>query len=117
MALYTSYLGFFNRKGVVCDSELIFVMRGRGNPEVEPPEMVLRLWKEKAIMWQGYSDAYLDSLNCMASFVWMQKVAEKAQDHDVVLVCFEKSPEFCHRRLLAERIQDFYKIQYLGELK
>ena len=96
--------------------EPVFVMRCRGNNPVEPPEMVLRLAKEGAITWEGYRDAYLDSLNNEESLLWMQQVAKKAFDHDVVLICFERSAEHCHRRLLAEYIQEHYTVPYKGEL-
>jgi hypothetical protein len=135
--LYTSYLAFFNRKethktmswidssidkkwdNVFRESncfELLFVMRGRGNNPVEPPEMVFRLAKEGAITWEGYREAYLASLETEESRVWMQQTAKKAFDHHVVLVCYEKNPTFCHRRLLAEYIRDDFGVAYGGEL-
>lgn len=144
MPLWTSSLGFFNRKNVSvrnrvdgleeiwvfhnsCSSnfkpfrvltvERVYVMRGRGNNPVEPPAMVLRLFMEGAITWQGYRDAYLDSLRTETSMAWMQKVAQKSVNHNVVLICYEKDPTHCHRRLLAEYMQDQYGVQYLGELQ
>lgn len=137
MPLWTSYLGFFNRKDVVLWQspeglrylryhlclkrdvafEPIFVMRNRGNQPVEPPKVVLWLWKDGAITWEGYRDAYLASLEIdETSRTWMQNVAKKAHDHNIVLVCYEKSPEHCHRRLLAEFIRDNYGVEYKGEL-
>jgi len=127
MALYTSYLAFLKHFGYRInqqrtfdidgkETEFLFVMRGRGNSPVEPPAMVLRLAKEGAITWEGYRDAYLASLENQESLLWMQQVAKKAFDHDVVLICFERSPEHCHRRLLAEYIRDYYGVEYGGEL-
>lgn len=142
MTLYTSYLAFFKRKdkdyvpwlspeglrylhkNVICSGRLVdvvfepvFVMRSRGNLPVEPPKMVLDLFKEGAITWEGYRDAYLHSLQTETSFVWMQNLTKKAQDHPVVLVCFEKDSSHCHRRLLAETIARNYGIEYKGELQ
>ena len=104
MALYTSYLGLLitsfrklSRKTVEVltqdNAEIIYVMRNRGNSPVEPPGIVLRLFKEGAITWEGYQDAYLDSLKTSVSAMWMQNVAKKAFDHDVVLICFKKGPQ------------------------
>lgn len=146
MTLFTSYLGFFNQKSVDAQGlenfarwrspdglrylrynacarvdvpfEPVFVMKGRGNQPVEPPEMVLRLFKEKAITWKGYEDAYLASLEMEeTTLMWMQKIAKRAKEHNVVLVCFEKNPEHCHRRLLAEHIAEHYGVEYGGELE
>lgn len=68
------------------------------------------------ILWKGYQDAYLDSLATQESRIWMQKVAAKTLDENVVLVCYEKSAEHCHRRLLAELMAHDYGCEYLGEL-
>lgn len=97
--------------------EPIFVMRNRGNGPVEPPEMLVRLFLEGVITWKGYRQAYLDSIKNQTSLTWMQQIATRAKDHEVVLVCYEKSPEHCHRRLLAQTMQDFYGVEYKGELK
>jgi len=120
MALFTSYLGWFrNHKPYLIDgkeTEYLYVMRKRGNRAVEPPEMVLRLAKAGAITWEGYRDAYLDSLDTIDSRMWMQRVAEQSLDKNIVLICFESSPEHCHRRLLAELMAHDYGCEYLGEL-
>lgn len=127
MPIYTTYLGFlkkikFNPVKVLPNElksvEFCYIMRNRGNRAVEPPEMVLRLAKEKAIIWQGYRDAYLDSLDNEDSAMWMQMVAERSFRKNIVLVCME-GPRFgkkCHRFLLAERMVELYRCEYRGEL-
>lgn len=130
MSLYTTYLGFLRRHGyrngqansMVIDgkkTEFVYIMRSRGNRAVEPPEMVLRLAKEGVITWEGYRDAYLDSLNCQDSRVWMELVAQRLAEKNIVLVCYE-GPRFgtrCHRFLLAQILQKDYGAEYRGELK
>jgi uncharacterized protein (DUF488 family) len=47
----------------------------------------------------------------------MKICALYAKDANVVLICFEKSNEKCHRRLLAERIKELYpEVDYKGEV-
>jgi len=123
MALFTSYLSFFRGKRIVdiLPDELksvvpIYVMRNRGNGAVEPPEMVLRLFKEDAITWEGYRDAYLDSLNDMRARYRMMAIANLANQSHVVLVCFEKNPDHCHRTLLAQEIARRFNVDFQGEL-
>lgn len=127
MPLYTTYLGFFKtrlgeslRNGSAKfggkETEFLFVMRKRGNWAIEPPEMVLQLAKQGAITWEGYRDAYLNSLATQDSCMWMGKMATKAMDKNVVLVCYEKDSSRCHRRLLAEVMAHDYGCEYLGEL-
>jgi hypothetical protein len=127
MPLFTTYLARRNwlmespsrLRSVFSDTlpEFVYVMRNRGNREVEPPEMVLRLAKEGAITWEGYRDAYLDSLNTYDSRWWMQLVASRCHEKNIVLVCFERSSEHCHRRLLAELMAQDYYVEYKGELE
>lgn len=144
MPLYTTYLGFLNSKhakkmyggrwyrtrtafssyalisqaanGGDKVTDVLFVMRNRGNNAIEPPEMVLRLLKEKAITWEGYRAAYLDSLKTVEAQEWMKRVADHAKNHDIVLVCYEKDAEHCHRTLLANEIAERFGVAYLGEL-
>jgi uncharacterized protein (DUF488 family) len=127
MPLYTTYLA---RRNLLVDSpsqlraafkntlpiEFMYIMRHRGNRAVEPPEMVLRLAKEGAITWEGYRDAYLDSLNTQDSRMWMQMVASRCAEKNIVLTCFEKDATHCHRRLLAEVMAKDYGVTYKGEL-
>jgi len=126
MALYTTYLGFLQRhtnfhpsRVLPEGAELVYVMKGRGNKAIEPPAMVLRLLKEKAITWKGFKAAYLDSLNNCDSRMWMQRlVAPRCAEKNVVFVCYEKAEDkHCHRFLLAEVMAKDYGVQYLGELK
>lgn len=128
MPLFTTYLA---RRNLLVDSprqlrsvfsdtlpiEFVYVARKRGNRAVEPPEMVLRLAKEGAITWEGYKDAYLDSLNTCDSRMWMQIVATRCAEKNIVLVCYEKAKgKRCHRFLLAERMAQDYGVEYKGEL-
>ena len=129
MPLWTTYLARRNwfmespsRLRSVFQNELsiefVYVARNRGNREVEPPEMVLRLAKEKAITWEGYRDAYLDSLNNSDSRWWLQTIARRSSEANIVLVCYE-GPQFgqyCHRFLLAELLQKEYAVEYKGEI-
>lgn len=83
---------------------------------MEPPEMVFRLFfKERAIKWEGYRDAYIDSLNDERAERWMKLTAEMSKTTDIVLVCFEKDPQHCHRVLLAQQMERF-NADYRGEL-
>jgi uncharacterized protein YeaO (DUF488 family) len=80
--------------------------------------MVLRLAKEGAITWEGYQDAYLDSLDTQDSRMWMQLVASRCHEKNIVLVCYEKAEDKrCHRFLLAELMAQDYGVEYLGELQ
>ena len=143
MALFTSYLGFFNRKDcsyVRWDSpdglrylhferdsdghkvdvayEPFFVMVGRGNDEVAPSSFLLELWKKGEINWNEYRQRYIGQIydGFGHGVRWMKKVGKKAWVHNVVLICYEKDSEHCHRTLLAENIVKWSNCEYKGEL-
>ena len=77
---------------------------GMGEKILSPPLSLLNGIKEGRITWEEYSKAYLEHLNGMNQVQEMVKLAETAGI--VVLVCYEKDYEHCHRYLLAKRIQE-----------
>jgi len=93
-------------------------MRNRGNNEVAPDELILIMFKNNDLSWESYCRHYEDKLATEEAKAWMQKRAEESrQGHNVILVCYEKNPEQCHRRLLAESIAAHFGVEYKGELQ
>jgi len=82
-------------------------------------KMTFEQCKEEA--WSEYEKAYLFKITTNAdSVAWMLKRAEEAIIGNILLVCFEKDSNHCHRRLLAERIAQIPAIngksaEYRGE--
>jgi uncharacterized protein YeaO (DUF488 family) len=126
MPIFTTYLSYLKKFDynplkifpTSLESTLIYyVMRDRGNNEVAPDELILAMVKRKDISWESYCRHYEDKLAMPRAQEWMQKRAEESkQGHNVILVCFEKSPQQCHRRLLAEAISKQFGADYKGEL-
>jgi len=69
-----------------------------------PTEKLLKDYKNKKISWQEYEDIFLDLLR-------KRRVEEKIDIKDFencVLLCSEKTPKNCHRRLSAEYLKKFF---------
>jgi len=122
MPIFTAYLGFLNKHGgadkvamKLGSCFIYYVARNRGNNAVAPSENLLRLWKEQAITWRNYERLYLKEIE--NSWAWMEKRAQEAKIGNILLVCFEKDPAHCHRRLLAEEIARRFGAEYKGELE
>jgi len=98
---------------------IFYVMRNRGNNAVAPTKDTLALYKTGLITWEGYEARYKVQLESDEAYSWMEDVLSDLEDGlHVVLVCFEKDPAKCHRRLLAEKIKaEFPEIDYRGEIK
>ena len=63
-------------------------------------DLLSKYWK-KEISWEEYEIEYLNLLD-------IRKISQKVQIEDLhksCLLCSEHSPEFCHRRLLAEYLK------------
>lgn len=71
------------------------------------------------ITWDEYAQNYLmDLRDNPDAYNWMFVAAEDSETLEVILVCYEKNVQHCHRRLLAEEIvRTFPQVEYKGELK
>lgn len=71
-------------------------------PELAPTKELLTGYKKDEISWDRYEEQYLALAKRreMAS-----KLAQDLRDGDCLL-CSERTPEHCHRRLLAEHLRD-----------
>jgi len=126
MPIYTIYLAYlkkFNYNPLkifpldLRSTLIYYVMRNRGNNEVAPDELILAMAKKKDISWESYCRHYEDKLAKEEARTWMEKRADEAKrGHNVILVCFERSSDQCHRRLLAEAIAAQFGAEYKGEL-
>lgn len=82
-------------------------------PELAPTKDILDDYKHKKITWKDYEAVYLELLHRRR----IERVVTKEILADSVLLCSEKSPEFCHRRLAAEylneKFDNFFSIIHL----
>jgi len=118
MPIYTTYLANKpkERARELGSCFVYFVMRNRGNNEVAPTSSKL---KELTLLkdWEGYESHYLLEIrHYPKAKVWMEKRAQEAKIGNILLVCYEKDPAHCHRRLLAEEIARRFNVEYKGEL-
>jgi len=122
--LFTTYLA--NLKGIDLENQglknphVYYVMRNRGNNAVAPRKNLLDLAKSGKLDWDGYRRGYLKDLRCVVNpepYAWMRRVAEESVWRDVVLVCFEKDHNRCHRTLLALEMERLFpEVNFVGEL-
>lgn len=72
--------------------------------EYAPTKQILDDYKKKRIDWEGYVSQYLP---LMARRGAAGKFPERFANYErICLLCSEPTPERCHRRLLAELIQE-----------
>lgn len=69
-----------------------------------PPWSLVRDFKAQKIDWEGYTDTYREYLreNWQRVKAWLQSL-DNAED--VYLCCWERTPDHCHRSLVAKMIR------------
>jgi len=129
MGIWTTYLGFLNKHGGadkvaqrLGSCFVYYVARDRGNNVVAPPKWLLDDYKAGRTTWETYQHKYQLMLEYNLehrtdAYQWMEKRAQEAKTGNILLVCYEKNPEHCHRRLLAEEIARRFGVEYKGELE
>ena len=70
--------------------------------EYAPTKVILDSYKKKAISWDEYVRQYIPLMQKRNA---VQKFSERFEMYRAVCrLCSEPTPEYCHRRLLAEMI-------------
>lgn len=67
-------------------------------------------WKQKRISWEEYKERYFSMLD-KRGISYALKILD--QFEKVVLMCYEKPSDECHRHLLAEYLNDKYNMNVL----
>ena len=95
----------------VTDGIRISIMRKpRGDydiliPALASSELLLNSYHENKINWDEYERAYLLEMhNNPDSKRMIQFLIDIASVSDITLLCWEETPEKCHRRLISELI-------------
>ncbi|MDR1694106.1 MAG: DUF488 domain-containing protein [Lactobacillaceae bacterium] len=97
----TQLFGFARKKDLSFFLKSLCDIGYQHNPELAPTDEILKSYKDGKISWQEYEVEYLkllDERNVAANT--KAELLDKA-----CFLCAEKTPEQCHRRLLAEHLQ------------
>ena len=78
--------------------------------EVAPPYKLIKAYKTEGMSIEEYSKKYIEHLDTNVKWSAVLKrfkeISDKYKGADLVLVCFEKPEDFCHRHLLADYLND-----------
>ena len=73
--------------------------------ELAPPDTVIGAYYKRGLSWKEFEVQYLSFLQQKEVQKLVQKLIQLVKSQDITLLCVEDTPEYCHRRLLAEEIQ------------
>ncbi len=70
-----------------------------------PPPKLVGGWYKKRLTWEAFEQHYVNYLQEKEPTQQVHKLAQRALENDITILCVEETPEHCHRRLLAEECQ------------
>ena len=76
-------------------------------PDFAPRYWMYQRWKDKDITNEGYTEEYKKYLDTLDKEEIRKDFKEyTVEGNDIVLLCYEKSGEFCHRHVLADWLEE-----------
>lgn len=76
-------------------------------PALSPSTELLKDYHDKKINWDEYEILFTkEVLETQKEFI--EIIGELCKNHTISLLCWEETPEKCHRRLVAERINELF---------
>ena len=60
---------------------------------------------KRSLSWEAFEKRFIFHLGCPEIYVELEELVTLAIKSNVTLLCVEKTPEYCHRRLVAEACQ------------
>lgn len=117
MKIYTSYFAMANKlpKDLVQVSISLFPPKffaGKEYKRIAPTQKILFDWKRLADKERYIKEYQKDVLSKLDKVKVYKELEELGQGKDVVLLCYEKSEDFCHRHLFAEWMSDYNVEEY-----
>jgi uncharacterized protein YeaO (DUF488 family) len=73
-------------------------------PLLSPSHQLLNGYIAKEVSWSQYEERYFSEV-LQKQPEALETIIFLAKEHTVTLLCWEESPEKCHRRLLAEHLK------------
>lgn len=73
--------------------------------KLAPPEDILSDYKRKYIDHREYRRRYSEYLNTLDRNAVIDELRELTDKQDVILLCYEKSGDFCHRHLAKKWLE------------
>lgn len=93
--------------GVTPHPEITDLSYNNWLPILAPPAKLLGDYYKRGLLWNQFEQKYLDHIRQQKVQIEVQKLAENSLDSIITLLCIEESPEYCHRRILAEECKRY----------
>ncbi len=72
-----------------------------------PPDKLIGDYYLRNLPWKEFEKKYFEYLRQPKIIKEVKKLAKDSLERNITVMCIEKKPDFCHRRLLAEECQRY----------
>ena len=76
-------------------------------PNLAPPARLLGDYYKRGVPFEQFKEQYLSYINQHTAQIKVRYIAKKSVDSVITLLCIEESPEYCHRKILAEECKKY----------
>ena len=76
-------------------------------PNLAPPAKLLGDYYKRGLPFEQFKEQYLSYINQHNIQIEVRYIAKKSVDSVITLLCIEESPEYCHRKILAEECKKY----------
>lgn len=74
-----------------------------------PPRTLIGDYHKRGMLWERFEDRYRDYLRNAVQQQKLKDLIWYANRETITILCIEKAPEQCHRRLIAEECERLWK--------
>ena len=95
--------------GFTKSDDLKYFLKAIGNidyiyrPDFAPTKELLKEWRDGNISWEQYEEQYMSIQEKRGTY--KNFLADFEKYEKICILCSEATPEHCHRRLLAEKLE------------
>jgi len=75
-------------------------------PELAPPPSLIGAYYKRGLSWEAFKEKFAHYLLSPDAQQCLILLAEISHHADITILCKEKNPERCHRRLVAEACRE-----------
>lgn len=93
--------------GVTLDDRITVASYDEWIKELAPPNKLVGDYYKRELPWQNFEERYLEHIRSKEISYIVQELAIVSTFKAITLLCCEETPEFCHRRLLAEECKKY----------
>lgn len=92
--------------GITPDKEITEASFDTWWRELAPPVILIGSYYKRRLLWEIFEKEYVQFLKLPNIKAQLLKLIEFSKNSNVTILCTEKTPDKCHRRIIAETCKE-----------